>query len=98
MVWTLLNGLVGGFFPLFGMVLNSSGFSGHTSSGFDGTMTASTVERVQAGTWPWGWSYCWQWRQSSYSRQRKYRHPVPMLLGIAALQMVASVFMDVRGG
>jgi hypothetical protein len=51
LVWTLLNGLLGGIFLLFSMAFGSSGFGGQTSTGFgDNTMTASEVESAQAST------------------------------------------------
>jgi hypothetical protein len=90
----LLNGLLGGFLLLFGMVLNASGFGGQVYTGFgDGTMTASEVGRAQAGTLAMGLVVLLAVAAVVvFARQRKYRHPAPVLLGIAALQMVAFVF------
>jgi hypothetical protein len=96
LVWALLSGLLGGIFLLFGMVLNASGFGGQVyTGGGDGTMTASEVERAQAGTLALGLVVLLAVAAVIvFARQRKYRHPTLVLLGIAALQMVAFVFID----
>jgi hypothetical protein len=98
LVWTLLNGLLGGIFLLFGMVLNSSGFGGQVyTGGGDGTMTASEVGRAQASTLALGVVGLMAVAAVVvFARQRKYRHPAAVLLGIAALQMVAFVFAGSR--
>ena len=99
LVWTLLNGLLGGIFLLFSMAFGSSGFSGQTARGFDGTMTASEVVGAQAGTLALGLIVLLAVAAVAViARQRKYRHTAPVLLGIAALQMVAFVFVDSQSG
>ena len=91
LVWTLLNGLLGGIFLFFTWVFNSSGFGGQVYTGFgDGTMTATQVERAQASTLALGLVVLLAVVAAVvFARWRKDRHPTPVLLGIAALQMVA---------
>jgi len=100
MVWTLLYGLLGGIGLLFGMVFGSSGFGGQVYSGFgDHTMTASEVESAQTETLALGLVVLLAVAAVVvFARQRKYRHPTPVLLGIAALQMVVLLFMDGQSG
>ena len=104
LAWTLLNGLFGGIFLLVLLAFGSSGFGGQTTTGFgDHTMTASEVERAQASTLATVPAIGLVVLLAVaavvvFTRQRQYRHPALVLLGIAALQMVAFVFVDGRSG